>query len=123
MSEYLDRKEVVKRIKAALKRKTGKSWSVHGGKGTSWGYITVEAPKSRRISYRENPDCADLFNAPWAERVIEYRSDGANYNTSLADRTELAAVFGLRRPVHHQGLQISPDNWERYVALVEEQAQ
>jgi len=120
MSEYLDRNEVVKRIKAALRRKTGRTWSVHGGRGTGWGWITVEAPKGRRVSHKANPDCADPFNAPYDERVIEYvREDGRNSYTSLADCIELAEAFGFDKPTHCQGISISPDGWERYAALVE----
>jgi hypothetical protein len=122
MGEYLGRSEVVKRIKAALKRKTGKSWSVHGGRGTGWGWIRVEAPASRRVSCEDNPECKDPFNAPFEERVIEYRRDGENHFTSRADCTELARAFGLDRPCHWQGLQISPDDWERYVEMAEKGA-
>jgi hypothetical protein len=44
----LDRDEAIKRIKAALKRRSGKAWSVTGGKGTAWGWIEIDAtPKNR----------------------------------------------------------------------------
>ena len=38
---YIERKDAVKRIKAALKKKTGKTWSVTGGRGTAWGWLRV----------------------------------------------------------------------------------
>ncbi len=41
----MDRDEAIKRIRAALKRRSGKLWSVTGGRGTSWGWI-----KHRRAS-------------------------------------------------------------------------
>ena len=39
---HLDRNEAIKRIKAALKARSGKSWSVTGGKGTAWGWIKID---------------------------------------------------------------------------------
>lgn len=45
--EHLDRDEAIKRIKAALKRRSGKPWSVTGGRGTAWGWIKIDAPPKR----------------------------------------------------------------------------
>jgi len=120
MSEHLDRNEVVKRIKAALRRKTGKTWSVTGGRGTGWGWITVQAPKSRRISVRDNPAYVDPWETPGELRYFEYiRENGDNYFTSRAACAELALAFGLDKPVHYQGLSISPEKWGYYLELVE----
>lgn len=38
-----DRDETIKLIKTALKRRSGKPWSVTGGRGTAWGWITIDA--------------------------------------------------------------------------------
>jgi hypothetical protein len=46
--ESLTRDQAIKRIKAALKRRSGKEWSVRGGKGTAYGWITIDAPPKRR---------------------------------------------------------------------------
>ena len=43
-----DRNETIAIIRAELRRRTGRSWSVTGGSGTSWGWITVNAPPARR---------------------------------------------------------------------------
>lgn len=43
-----DRNAVIARIKSALQRRSGKSWSVTGGRGTAWGWITIDAPPTRR---------------------------------------------------------------------------
>ena len=120
MSEHLDRSEVVKRIKAALKCKTGKTWSVHGGCGTAWGWLTVEAPKSRRVSVKDNPAYVDPWETPGELRYFEYiRENGENYFTSRAACAELALAFGLSEPTHYQGLQIAPEKWEYYLELAE----
>jgi hypothetical protein len=44
----LSRNVVCKRIKVALKKRSGKDWSVTGGKGTAWGWINIDAPPARR---------------------------------------------------------------------------
>jgi hypothetical protein len=44
----IDRNDAIKRIKSALKKRSGKDWSVTGGKGTAWGWIEIDAPPRRR---------------------------------------------------------------------------
>jgi hypothetical protein len=44
----IDRDEAIKRIRAALKKRSGKQWSVTGGRGTAWGWIEIDAPPKRR---------------------------------------------------------------------------
>jgi hypothetical protein len=43
----MDRDETIKQIKTALQRRSGKTWSVTGGRGTDWGWITITAPPKR----------------------------------------------------------------------------
>lgn len=43
-----DRDITIARIKAALKRRTGHSWSVTGGRGTAWGWINVTTPPAHQ---------------------------------------------------------------------------
>lgn len=38
----LTRDEAIIRIRAALKARTGRAWSVTGGRGSDWGWITVK---------------------------------------------------------------------------------
>jgi len=52
--EYLStrgRNDVIKVIRHHLKKRTGKAWSVSGGSGTAWGWITITAPPTRRIDH------------------------------------------------------------------------
>ena len=44
----LSRDETIKRIKAGLRARTGREWSVTGGRGTGWGWIRINAmPKAQ----------------------------------------------------------------------------
>jgi len=43
----MNRNEVIKVIKENLKKRSGKSWSVTGGRGTAYGWITIDSPPSR----------------------------------------------------------------------------
>lgn len=44
-----DRAETIAFIRAELRRRTGRTWSVTGGTGTAWGWITITAPPARRV--------------------------------------------------------------------------
>lgn len=79
-SVSITRDEAIARIKAALKARTGKVWSVTGGRGTAWGWITIRAVKRH---------AAD----EWGRLTEE-------------DQTLLAEVLGLDHPVHPQGFDI-----------------
>lgn len=72
-----DRDAVIARIRAALKDRSGKTWSVKGGRGTAYGWIDVSAPPARLGEFG---------------RMTE------------ADRAELAGLLGVA--IHTQGIQI-----------------
>lgn len=42
-----ERAAAIKAIRKALRHRSGKAWSVSGGRGTAWGWITIDAPPSR----------------------------------------------------------------------------
>lgn len=77
----LNRDTAIKTIRDSLKTRSGKVWSVTGGKGTAWGWITITAPPARRGDFG-------------------YMSD--------ADRTELAELLGT--DVHCQGVLVPASN-------------
>jgi hypothetical protein len=88
----INRDEAIARIRAGLKKRTGRSWSVKGGRGTAWGWITIGAPPKRLV-------------------------DG--YRLSDVDRAELAKTLGLPlSDVHGQGISV-PASSEYYRAHVE----
>ena len=43
----MDRDKTISRIRKDLKDRSGKAWSVKGGRGTAWGWITVDVPARR----------------------------------------------------------------------------
>lgn len=88
----LDRDETIKRIRAALLKRSGKSWSVRGGRGTAWGWIKIDAPPRRCVDGAMTPD----------------------------DMAELARLLGLKY-VHSQGVSIpaSSDYRQEYVDRAE----
>ena len=89
-----DRDATIARIRAALRRRTGMTWSVTGGRGTAWGWIRISSPPARHVEY--------------------------GY-MSLADRATLGEALGLHRPVHSQGESIpsSGDYYREYVDRAE----
>lgn len=84
----MTRDEAIQRIKTALKRRSGKTWSVTGGRGTAYGWIEIDVPPARRkfafdgITPQAEFGCA-----------------------SQAEREELAKLLGLDA-VHPQGVSI-----------------
>jgi len=48
-SQYIGREEAIRRIRTALKARTGRTWSVTGGRGTAWGWIRISAPTARLV--------------------------------------------------------------------------
>jgi len=114
----MDRNETIKAIKTALQRRSGKTWSVTGGRGTAWGWIEIDAPPARRTWHRREVGRGDngeiLFE--------EYDDPAQEYGyTSPAERAELATLLGLDRPVHCQGVSIPAGNdyWQEYVDRAE----
>src|SRR4051812_10050692 len=72
--DVTDRNTAIAEIRKALRKRSGKAWSVTGGKGTAYGWITVTAPPARRDRFDSMTD---------------------------ADRRELSELLGTE--VHHQG--------------------
>lgn len=87
---HTDRATAIAELRAALKRRSGKSWSVTGGKGTAYGWLRIDAPPKRRIFTWDGTAKLE----PVGPGVM-----------SLADRIELANLLGLDT-VHAQGVSI-----------------
>lgn len=86
-----DSQNTIEAIRDALRRRSGKAWSVSRGRGTSYGWITIISPPRR---------CAGPFR----------------YMTN-EDRTELGELLGLSEPVHFQGEHIPASTAYRRVYL------
>lgn len=93
----IDRDEAIVAIRKALRRRSGKAWSVRGGRGTTWGWITIISPPRRR---------------------------GPDGCMTEEDRVELADLLGLDRgsgKAHFQGVSIpsSAQYRHEYIARAE----
>ncbi len=102
-AKYLNRNDAIKAIRAALRKRSGKAWSVTGGRGTSYGWIHISAPLARRVDRDGNV-------------TGEHR-----YYMSAADQAELTRLLGLARPCGHQYVSIPASSEYRaeYIARAE----
>jgi hypothetical protein len=117
------REQTIKRIKVALQKRSGKQWSVTGGRGTAWGWLTIDAPPARRTWHTRLK--ADASPAQLPEDYEEYEDPSKEWGSMApAERVELAALLGLGRPVSHQGVSIpaGSDYWEEYCDRAEGRA-
>jgi len=114
-----DRDDTIKRIKTALERRSKKKWSVTGGRGTAWGWITIDAPPARRTW--SNRLKANASPAQLSEDYEEYDTGTPDAgHIGPAERAELAQLLGLER-VHHQGVSIaaSGEYYREYIDRAE----
>lgn len=114
-----DRDRTIRQIRAALYRRSRKQWSVTGGRGTAWGWITIDAPPSRRTW--GNRLKADASPAQLSEDYEEYDTGAPGGHMSPAERAELGALLGLEGPAHFQGVSIaaSSEYYAEYLARAE----
>jgi hypothetical protein len=108
-----DRDATIKALRVALKAKTGRAWSVTGGRGTAWGWITITAPAARRTYTRVLKEGAEEFRPESYEWVNTGEPDRS---MSPEDSATLSAIFG---DCHHQGIKVDPrgKDYERHLAL------
>ena len=98
-----DRNETIARIRKALKKRSGKPWSVTGGRGTAWGWLKIDAPpKMRTAHFTRDPDALD---SPENYYEVEM-PDEPNGCTPLALRNELNELLGLGSEQGRQGVSI-----------------
>lgn len=92
-SPCIDRTTAIARIKAGLKSRSSTPWSVIGGRGTAYGWLTITVVPRLRV--------------------------GHGY-LSEVHAAELGQLLGLSR-VHQQGVSIaaSNDHYREYVARAE----
>ncbi len=121
-----DRDEAIKAIRAALKRRTGRAWSVTGGRGTAWGWITITAPPKRRTGVHVknpdwDPDRSQILNPRNPEYVLVDSGESQQFGyMTPADVETLREALSLDR-VHEQGVSIAASGEHRleYVARAE----
>lgn len=82
------RDDAIKRIRTALKNRSGKPWSVTGGRGTAWGWIRIQAaPK----------DCRYEWDG------VTLAAPGSEGYPSIEQRRELSTLLGKTDLIHPQG--------------------
>lgn len=100
----MERDEAIHRIRKALKARSGKPWSVTGGRGTSWGWIRIDAPPAR-CTWRTRLKADATTNGP--QDYEEYDSGEPGGYISPAERAELGLLLGFDKPAHCQGVSIA----------------
>jgi hypothetical protein len=115
----LDRGEVIRAIRTALKRRSGKTWSVTGGRGTAWGWLRIDAPKARRTGKFVKVGTDDFGNDTFA--LIDTGEAREFGYMTPDDQRELTELLGLGQLVHHQGHQVASSNghWIEAIARAE----
>jgi hypothetical protein len=115
-----DRNAVAKEIRRLLRTRSGKDWSITGGRGSGYGWLRIEAPPKRRVFNEANPAYNHSDSPTWqAEEGIDPYLDvepaageKGDY-TSKADCIELCKLLGLDEKnwrLHRQGVQIPANN-------------
>lgn len=114
----MERDETIKRIRTALKRRSGKAWSVTGGRGTAWGWITIDAPPAR-CTFSHRLKAGAVTDRP--EDYEEYDTGQPGGMMGPADRDELGKLLGFDKPAHCQGYSIAASNdyWQEYIDRAE----
>lgn len=90
-----ERNDTNKLLRRILKLRTGLTWSVSGGRGTAFGWISIEVPRARRVDSKG-----------------ALTQDPHGY-LAPADRALIARVLGRSRPVHFQGFGVRAGTSER----------
>jgi len=86
------RDAIIAAIRNALKTRSGKAWSVTGGRGTAWGWITVESPPARRTQ-RCRLKAGAVTN--WPDDYEVYDSGEPGGSMTRADAADLAGLLGI----------------------------
>lgn len=110
----MDRNETIKTLKDALKNRSGKTWSVTGGRGTAWGWIEISAPPKRCTGHWTlKPGHLDRGHEDW-----ELTDTGVLGGCMTPkDREELTQLLSLDRLVGSNGESIPSggDYYEEYI--------
>jgi hypothetical protein len=114
----MERNETISKIKAALQRRSGKAWSVTGGRGTAWGWIKIDAPPSR-CTWTHRLKAGAVTDRP--ADYEEYNKGEPGHLMGPEDRAELGRLLGLDGPAHCQGESVaaSHDYWQEYIDRAE----
>lgn len=88
MTEELRWQDVAKRIRTALKKRSGKAWSVTGSRGTATGWITITANPNMTMTDEEQAELARLLAKETVHRQGERIPAASDYYREYLDRAE-----------------------------------
>ena len=111
------RNDVIARIRRGLNNRSDRSWSVTGGRGTSYGWLQIDAPPQRRTFDHRPTDERGGDGLPVFE-LVDAGSDG--YLMGRDDRIELARLLGFpdESAVPHQGVKV-PSGHDYYAEFID----
>jgi hypothetical protein len=125
MSEtHTDRNATIKAIRTALQRRSGKPWSVTGGRGTAWGWIRIKAPPARSTWGWQLRNGQQDYSKSHDENWEAYDTGEKDRCMSPADRAELTQLLGLDQKVSDSGDNIPAgyDYYREYIDRAEGRA-
>ena len=101
----LDRNDTILRVRKALKARSGKEWSVKGGRGTAWGWISISAaPRDLVDHYMTEAQTAELAKLLGLDGVRNISRQGhsvpssSDYYREIVDRAEGREPTVIGRP-------------------------
>ena len=114
----MTRNETIFNIKTALQRRSGKPWSVTGGRGTAYGWITIDAPPKRRTVHSV---LKEGTTTTWPEDYVGIDTGVPGGSMTVGDRIELARLLGLSSIQSQGGVNImnSNDAYREYIDRAE----
>ena len=107
-----DRDATIHELRKLLKERTGRAWSVTGGRGTAWGWIKIDAPPTRRTWGFYLPE--GMADIPENYRERDMRQPGRCMSPD--DKAVLAKALA-KEFVHYQGESIAASREHRHEAL------
>ena len=111
------RDEVIARIRSGLNDRSDRPWSVTGGRGTSHGWLNIDAPPKRR-TFDHRPTAEVRGDGLPAYELIHVGKDG--YLMGPDDRIELARLLGFPEEdaIPHQGVKVAAGH-EYYAEFID----
>jgi len=111
------RDEVIARIRKALNERSDRNWSVTGGRGTSHGWLHIDAPPKRRtFDHRQTGELGGDGLPVYELNHVEENG----YLMGPEDRAELARLLGFpdESSIPHQGVKV-PAGHDFYAEFID----
>lgn len=96
-----ERNDAIAAIRSNLKNRSGRTWSVRGGVGSSWGWITITAPPARLERGSMSDEDRELLSALLGETVHSQGTlvpASSDYRAEYVDRSAGRTPSTIGRP-------------------------